>query len=170
MPALIGSTPCACSNIRRANRAVCHLYDQVLIPTRLKSTQFMILRAIAEAGEIAHCDLAGELMASVETLSRRLASARRAGLVHVHAGQHNKRMYSLTAKGQCALEEAIPYWENAQLRLRHTLGNDDWKLLDNFTHRLAEAAIRAESLPLSNGHCEGSAPLRQSVRPLPRLL
>jgi len=167
MPALIGSASCACSNIRRANRAICHLYDQVLVPTRLKSTQFMILRAIAEAGEIAHCDLAGELMASVETLSRRLASARRAGLVQVHTGQHNKRMYSLSTKGQCALEEAIPYWENAQLRLRRSLGNDDWKLLDNFTHRLAEAAIRAESLPLSNGHREGSAAVKTKRSPAP---
>ncbi|MGH9586905.1 MAG: MarR family winged helix-turn-helix transcriptional regulator [Acidobacteriaceae bacterium] len=164
------SASCACSNIRRANRAISHLYDQVLVPTRLKSTQFMVLRAIAEAGEIAHCDLAAELMASVETLSRRLAGARRAGLVQVHGGQHNKRMYSLTAKGRCALEEAIPYWQNAQMRLRRSLGSNDWKLLDSFTQRLAVAAIRAESLPLSNGHCEAPAPSRPRERAEPRLL
>lgn len=167
MPALIGSACCACSSIRRANRAISHLYDQVLVPARLKSTQYMILRAIADAGEIAHCDLADELLASVETLSRRLGSARRAGLVKVHAGQHNKRMYSLTAKGQSALDEAFPYWQNAQLRLRRSLGNDDWKLLDSFTQRLAEAAIRAESLPLSNGHGNSSTPARQGATASP---
>lgn len=164
------SSSCACSNIRRANRAICHLYDQVLVPTRLKSTQFMMLRAIAEAGEIAHCDLASELMASVETLSRRLAGARRAGLVQVHAGQRNKRMYSLTAKGQCALEEATPYWQNAQSRLRRSLGNNDWKILESFTRRLAEAAVRAESLPVSNGYCDVSSPVRQDARTPPQLL
>lgn len=169
MPALNGSTACACSNIRRANRAVSHLYDQVLVPTRLKSTQFMILRAIAQAGEIAHCDLASELVASLETLSRRLASARRAGLVQVHAGQHNKRIYSLTAKGECALEEALPYWENAQMRLRNSLGSEDWKLLDSFARRVAEAALRAESLPVSNGHFRGHASLRESASTSPQL-
>lgn len=161
MLTLFPPSSCACSSVRRANRAICHLYDQVLVPTRLKSTQFMVLRAIAKAGEIAHCDLANELLASVETLSRRLANARRLGLVQVHAGQHNKRMYSLTTKGQCALEEASPYWQNAEMRLRRSLGNEDWKLLDSFTRRLAEAALRAESLPLSNGHCNTSTPAGQ---------
>ena len=127
----------------------------------------MILRAIAEAGEIAQCDLASELMASVETLSRRLANARRTGLVQVHGGQHNKRMYNLTTKGKRALEEAIPYWQNAQMRLRSSLSNEDWRLLDSFTHRLAEAAIRAEALPLSNGYCEAPGGSRQRA---PQLL
>lgn len=54
----IRSTICACTALRRANRTVCHLYDQVLAPTGLKATQFMILQVIAETGEIAQCDLA----------------------------------------------------------------------------------------------------------------
>ena len=170
MPSPSFSISCACSNIRRANRAICHLYDQVLLPTRLKSTQFMILRAIADAGEIAHCDLAEDLLASVETLSRRLASARRCGLVEVHVGQHNKRMYSLTAKGKRILEEATPYWQNAQMRLQSSLGMDDWKLLGSFTHRVAEAAIRAESLPFSNGNHEMQTPLPPTERTSPQLL
>lgn len=130
----------------------------------------MILRAIAESGEIAHCDLADELVASVETLSRRLASARRAGLVQVHTGQHNKRMYSLTPKGICALQEATPFWENAQTRLRRSLGEEDWLLLDGFTRRVAQAAIRAESLHLSNGNGHTHDSLPAASRASPNLL
>lgn len=145
------SCACACAGARRVGRAVTHLYDQVLVPTGLKATQFMILRAIAEAGEIAHCDLAAELAASVETLSRRLASARQSGLVRVRGGQHNRRLYSLTPKGIQLLEQATPYWEKAQLRLQRVLGESDWRLLMNFSRRLADAAMEAEVLPIPNG-------------------
>lgn len=130
----------------------------------------MILRAIAKSGEIANCDLAGELVASAETLSRRLASARRSGLVRVHSGDRNKRMYSLTAKGMRVLGEATPYWEVAQMRLQHSLGEDDWQLLDGFTRRVAAAALHAESLPLPNGHTGKPASLRRKLRAPVRLL
>lgn len=146
------ATTSAYASVRRASRAICRLYDLVLVPTRLKATQFMILQIIAESGEIAHCDLANELAASVETLSRRLAGARREGLVSVHAGEHNKRMYSLAPKGRRVLEEARPYWQKAQLRLRSSLGESDWRMLLDFSRRVADAAIRAESLHLPNGN------------------
>jgi DNA-binding MarR family transcriptional regulator len=152
------STTCACADVRRASRAVSHLYDQVLIPAQIKSTQFMILRTIAESGEIAHCDLAAELSASVETLSRRLASAREAGLVRVRAGEHNRRLYSLTPRGRQVLEQATPYWEKAQIRLQRALGESDWHLLLGFSRRLADAAIEAEALPLPNGASQHATP------------
>lgn len=156
MPSLSQVAPCACANVRRASRAISHLYDQVLVPTQLKSTQFMILRAIDEFGEVAHCDLARELGASIETLSRRLASARRSGLLQVHAGDKNRRIYSLTPKGKLVLEDASLYWENAQRRLQHTLGERDWKLLADFSDRLTIAAARAESLALVNSAAHGA--------------
>ena len=151
MSVMLQSTSCACAGARRVGRAVTHLYDQVLVPTGLKATQFMILRAIAEAGEIAHCDLAAELSASVETLSRRLASARQSGLVRVHSGEHNRRLYSLTPRGRQVLEQATPYWEKAQVRLQRVLGETDWWLLLGFSQRLADAAAEAEALHLPNG-------------------
>lgn len=151
MPSFFRATSCACTSVRRASRAISHLYDQVLVPTQLKSTQYMILRAIHERGEIAHCDLARELGASVETLSRRLAGARRAGLLQVHTGSKNRRVYSLTSQGKLVLEEATLYWENAQRRLQHSLGDRDWGLLAEFNDRLAAAALRAESLAVANG-------------------
>ena len=79
MSTVVPATVCACVNARRASRAVCHLYDLVLRPTGLKVTQFVILQRVAEAGEIAHSQLAKDLGASVETLSRRLANARKKG-------------------------------------------------------------------------------------------
>ena len=145
------SLPCACMAIRRASRSICHLYDLVLSPTRLRSTQFSILQAIAEAGEIAHCDLARQSAASEETFSRRLASARKNGWVSVRTGERQMRLYRLTEHGRRVLEEAMPSWERAQERLRRELGHLDWQSLPAFAERLTQAALRAEKAPVRNG-------------------
>ena len=86
------NTVCACANLKRATRAICHLYDLVLSPTQLKVTQFTMLRSIAEAGEIAHCDLARRALGSEETFSRRLAAARRSGWVLMRLGNRQRRI------------------------------------------------------------------------------
>jgi DNA-binding MarR family transcriptional regulator len=148
----VHAMPCACANLRRASRAVCHLYDLVLAPARLNAGQFMILRSIAERGEVAQCDLAIEFAASIETMSRRLAGLRRSGLATMHHGPHHKRIYSVTTKGQQRLDEALPYWEAAQMRLQRMLEEPDWRQIFAFSERLTAAAIQAETKPLVNGH------------------
>lgn len=141
---------CAFANLRRASRAVSHLYDLVLAPTQLKVTQFTMLRAIAEAGEIAHCDLARQSVGSEETFSRRLASARRSGWVVMRIGDRQRRLYRLSEKGEEVLREAMPYWQRAQDRMRRELGDADWQMLLMLAGRVADAAMRAESAPRRN--------------------
>jgi DNA-binding MarR family transcriptional regulator len=141
---------CACANLRRASRAVCHLYDLVLAPTRIKTTQFIILQAIQDAGEIAHCDLARQFAASEETFSRRLASARRSGWVCMKIGERSRRVYALTEEGRRLLEAATPFWERAQERLRRELDASDWNNIAAFSERVTRAAIRAEDAPSRN--------------------
>lgn len=141
---------CACASLRRTGRAVCHLYDLVLAPTGLKATQFIILQTIAQAEEIAHCDLARHFAASEETFSRRLASARKSGWVRMKMGERGRRVYCLTERGRELLEAATPYWERAQDRLRRELGESDWMALYGFAERVTRAAIRAELTPSKN--------------------
>lgn len=110
---------CACAALRRASRCVTQLYDLVLAPCGLKCTQFVSLRAIDEAGEIAQYQFARRYTVAVETLSRRLGALRRKGLVKVRTGsRHGEQIYSLTEDGKKALEQARPYWERAQERLK----------------------------------------------------
>jgi DNA-binding MarR family transcriptional regulator len=73
-------------------------------------TQFNILRTIDESGEIAHWDLATDIAASMKTLSRRLANARKCGWVRMQVGKNGRRLYSLTPTGKRVLDEAIPYF------------------------------------------------------------
>ena len=145
---------CACANLRRASRAVSHLYDLVLAPIGIKATQFIILNVIFEAGEIAHCDLARLFAASEETFSRRLASARKSGWVRMTVDDRRRCLYSLTDDGRKLREIALPYWERAQRRMRRELGELNWSLLGAFAESLTQAAIRAEAAPARNGAME----------------
>ena len=141
----------ACASLRRANRALSHLYDLVLAPTRLRATQYIILHTIAQAGEIAHCDLARHFAASEENLSRRLASARASGWVRMNIASRGRRIYSLTAEGHSVLSQATPYWERAQDRMRRELGDLQWAMLGDFAERITQCALRAERAPARNG-------------------
>src|SRR5947209_7365917 len=67
---------CACSLARRAARSVTQLYDVVLAPVGVKATQFVLLRAISNSGQVAQWQLASDLSIAVETLTRRLARIR----------------------------------------------------------------------------------------------
>ncbi len=148
---------CACASLRRSSRAVCHLYDLVLAPTGLKLTQFILLYAIGEAGEIAHCELANHFAASEETFSRRLASARKSGWVCMKTGDRNRRVYRLTERGRAMLKTATPYWERAQQRMRRELGDIAWNKLSEFAERITQAALRAEIAPSRNGRSQSNA-------------
>jgi DNA-binding MarR family transcriptional regulator len=145
----IEQSPCAA--LRAASRAVTQLYDLVLAPTTLKSTQFVALQTIYESGEIAQCQFARDHTVAVETLSRRLGGLRRKGYIQVRTGiRHGERIYSLTDKGRQALMEALPYWERAQDRLRRALGEDDWNGMIRMVDRVRAAALRAEELRTNN--------------------
>jgi DNA-binding MarR family transcriptional regulator len=142
---------CACAALRRASRCVTRLYDLVLAPCGVKCTQFTSLHAIDEAGEIAQYHFARNYGVAVETLSRRLGALRRKGLVRVRTGTyHGEQIYSLTDEGKKVLNDARPYWDRAQERLRTVLGEADWNALFSITDGVARAALEAEKLRLHN--------------------
>lgn len=145
----IEHSPCAA--LRAANRAVSQLYDLVLSPTGLKATQFVILHAIYEKGEIAQCEFARNHAVAVETLSRRFSGLRSKGYIQVRTGdRHGERIYSLTQKGREVLIYAGPYWERAQERLRKMLGENDWRATRQLMDRVRIAALGAVELRTEN--------------------
>ncbi len=141
-----------CAALRRASRAVTHLYDLVLLPTGLKATQVVILLAIRQSGELAQWRLADQLGVSDEALSRRLSTLRKAGLVVHRIGieRTGERVYQLTANGVRRCEEVTPYWKRAQTRLRTTIGSKEWEALLEITRHVAEKARSAEHLRCVN--------------------
>ena len=149
---------CACAALRSAARSLTQLYDLVLQPAGLKATQFIALKSIAQAGEIAQWKYARDHAVAVETLSRRLAALRKRGLVRVRKGdRHGKRIYALSEQGKKVLSDALPYWERAQQRLRVTLGDPEFHLLLELCGKTVEAARKAEQLRTANFPAMGTA-------------
>jgi len=144
-------TLCACAALRSAARSATQLYDLVLQPSGLKATQFIALRSIGEAGEIAQWRFAREHAIAVETLSRRFAALRKRGLITSRTGgNHGERIYTLTDTGKEALRKAMPYWERAQSRLRQTLGDSDMQSLLQLCSATVDASRKAEQLRAVN--------------------
>lgn len=145
-----GHISCACAALRRASRATTQLYDLVLQPAGLKTTQFIILQRIHEAGEIPQWKFAREEAIAVETLSRRFAALRKKGLLSVKTGKHGEKVYSLTAAGKETLETALPYWKRAQDRLSRTLPDGHIQQLLRVCEDVVQAAHVAGELRAYN--------------------
>jgi DNA-binding MarR family transcriptional regulator len=137
---------CLCSNVRRASRALTHLYEDALRPVRLTSTQFTILQVLARVGEIPQGRLGEILAMDSTTLTRTLALMLRAGWIGERRGDpqrgedRRERRLRLARAGDAQLRRALPAWESVQARVRRELGDEKWKHLFQLTTQLAELA------------------------------
>jgi len=105
---------CACLNVRKAARAITQLFDEVLQPTGLRSTQFPLLVVVALLGEAPVTQLAEELVMDRTTLARNLKPLESQGLLTIEAGTDRRRhLVRLTERGRQALARALPSWEQA---------------------------------------------------------
>lgn len=124
---------CADANLRRATRAVTRLYDQILAPSGLLTTQFTLLVACAVAGPAPISTLADALAMDRTTLARNLKLVERSGFVKVIPGEDRReRIVTLSDKGYSALSEALPLWQEAQSQIIERFGQSrlDNLLLD----------------------------------------
>jgi DNA-binding MarR family transcriptional regulator len=112
-------SPCACSTLRRATRAVTAAYDAALAPVGLRITQFSVLRTLARLGPLPVSRLAAEIALDRSTMGRNLDPLERRGFVRFAVGERDQRerVAHLTPEGQAAIEAALPYWRAAQQRI-----------------------------------------------------
>ena len=137
--------PCACANLRRAERVVTQLYDAVLRPSGMRATQFTLLQALHYAPAISQRQLAELLEIDSTTLTRTLAPHLRKGWVRSEAGADRRELrLSLTPAGQQKYKRVLPYWQKAQKMLRQALGSENWT-------RLVDASVRTAAAMLDSG-------------------
>src|SRR6202171_804248 len=103
-------TPCACTTLRRATRAVTAAYDAALAPSGLRITQFSALRTLARLGPLPVTRLAAEAALDRSTMGRNLDPLERRGLVKIKVGNedHRESVAHLTAAGEAAIDAALP--------------------------------------------------------------
>ena len=133
--------PCACSNLRRASRAVTQLYSQELRKAGLESAQFTLLLALSRAGEITQGGLGVRHAIDSTTLTRTLAPLKKKGWIEAKTGaDRREKLLRLTSAGRRQLRRALPHWQRAQRRLRAALGEVEWGPLQATVTRVAAAA------------------------------
>lgn len=131
---------CASFNLRKASRVVTQLYDDILQPTGLRSTQVAILVTLAVEGEPSMARLARQLLLSPSTLSRNLRPLEREGLVALNDAGKRGKSVALTQKGRQALRDAFPYWREAQSKFTALVGASTWSKLSRELAKTTTAA------------------------------
>jgi DNA-binding MarR family transcriptional regulator len=123
---------CACSNFRKASRAITQLFDHALQPSGLRSTQLIILLEIAAAHSTTVPQLARRLVIDPSTLARNLKLITKKGWIKSKSNtkRHGQEI-SLTRHGFRALQKAVPLWERAQNTFAKKLGERRWRTLQS---------------------------------------
>jgi len=125
MPAHAFASPCACSRLRRATRAVTQLYDDALEPVGLRVTQLSLLRALQRQGTLRIGELAAQTLLDRTALSRNLDPLVARKLVAiVHGRDARTREVTLTRQGVAAVASAAPHWERVQKEVARHVGRD----------------------------------------------
>ncbi len=124
---------CACRNLRMTTRVVTQYYDKALQSTSLRSTQLALLVDISSREYTSVGELANILLMDQTTVTRNIEILKKNGYVKVKADDEDsrKRLISITEKGMAKLNEALPLWEDAQLKIEQKIGKDKFReLLD----------------------------------------
>lgn len=131
---------CGSFNLRKASRVVTQLYDDILQPTGLRSTQVVVLVTLSVEVELSMARLARQLVVSPSTLSRNIRPLERDGLVETDYSGKRGKCVRLTARGKKTLLHALPYWQKAQARFTQLVGADAWKELSEHLATTVTAA------------------------------
>ena len=125
---------CMGMRVRKAARVVANHYDKHLKPVGLKGTQFTLLNTIflnpaANIGQLA--DILG---LDRTTLNRNLKPLERQGLIRSGSGKDPRtRTLKLTNEGTKILQNALPYWLEAQSGVMETVDRRIKRLMDDLS-------------------------------------
>jgi DNA-binding MarR family transcriptional regulator len=137
----IPALPCMCASLRRAARAFTQHYDEALRPLGMTITQFTILQALSLAGDVSQGQLGKILAMDSTTLTRTLQIMSEHRWIERRDGtDRRQRRIRLSTTGRVEFKRALPYWENAQERLRTQLGKARWNNLENLINEATSVA------------------------------
>ena len=124
---------CVCLQLRQGSRAVTRLFDEMLKPSGLLSTQLPVLVTLVLSGPTTISGLAEELVMDRTSLTRVMLPLRKREFIEIAPGEDRRtRVVSLTERGSDAIVKAIPLWEKAQARIVERIGHTRlWHLRDS---------------------------------------
>lgn len=130
-------SPCTGARVRRASRALTHLYDEALLPTGLRLTQYSLLRNVERMGPVRISTLAEALLIERTALSRNLEPLAIRRLVAITPGTDARtREVAITDAGRRQLARAIACWMKAQAEVERHFGVERLATLHQLLHEL----------------------------------
>lgn len=136
------STPCVCTTLRKASRAVTRIYDDRLAANGLTTTQFAVLRNLDRHGTLALSRLADLLVMDRTTLYRTLTPIERHGWISIGEGEKGRvKLATLTDAGRAIKDTASAAWETTQAEIIGTIGAVQWQALEEQLRHLAETSL-----------------------------
>lgn len=126
--------------LRKASRAVTRLYDDLLSSKDMTTTQFAILGALDQQGDLTLTELATLLVMDRTTLYRTIAPVERHGWVTILSGAGRSKIARITDKGRAAVESGRKDWAVAQEKMLGELPEEEWESLLRTLNQLIEAS------------------------------
>ena len=121
---------CNCTNMRRASRAITHLYDELLAPSGLKVTQYSLLNHLKRLGPLTMQEFSQAIRLERTTLVRNLKPLEKMGLIRITAEENSQaNKVHITEQGLRSLAAAAPYWEQAQQYITEVLTEEEMSVL-----------------------------------------
>ncbi|WP_459678268.1 MarR family winged helix-turn-helix transcriptional regulator [Acidisoma sp. 7E03] len=138
-----GESPCSCTALRKATRRISQLYDHILAPTGLRTTQRAILAEIGRSQPVTTGRLAAALIMDSGGLTHTLKPLEREGYIAIAVDplDRRNRLIRLTPTGQSKLRESEALWAEAQTAFEAALGADRSRTFRDVTQFLTSDAL-----------------------------
>lgn len=142
------ASPCYCTNLRQAARAVSALYDETLEPLGLRVTQYSLIAHVMRMEPVTFKDLSKATRLERTTLVRNIELLRKRDLITEAPEPAGKaELLCLTEKGRNALDQGFPLWQKAQAAVKALLGPDEAATLKRLLRKLQTATESTETHP-----------------------
>ncbi len=132
-------TFCVCMAMRKASRTISKLYDEALLPSGLKVTQFSILMSIRTHGPVNVSTLAKLQSLDRTTLVRTLKPLETALMIEsIPSNDPRERQMRITDHGLQTIKLALPRWKKIQQKVAQKFSAEQMKMFKNFSNSLVE--------------------------------
>ena len=124
------SNKCVANQVRQLNRSLSRIYDEQLRPHGMKISQFTILVAIANLGEVTPQTISSTLSLEKSTLSRSLEHLVQKGWLVANYSQKNRiQTITITEAGKKQIIKVNPSWSKAQKQVEQLIAQSQLAVL-----------------------------------------
>ena len=132
-------SPCYCTNLRRGALWATEYYDRMLAPSGLSVPQYYLLINLSRMEKANLSQWAERVGLDRTTMVRNVKTLENKGLVAPTEGRG--KTFTLTDTGKSTLAQGIALWEQAQERLRGSIGDADAEALLRICRKLQNTAL-----------------------------